>query len=51
VLEEWWDCDYEDYLWDEEGKKYDVETSGELCVLDKDNTTQIQSRHNSRVDS
>jgi hypothetical protein len=51
VLEEWWDYDYEEYLWDEEVKQYDVETSGEICLLDKDNmTTKSQSHHNACVD-
>ena len=51
VLEEWWDYDYEDYLWDEEGKEYEIEASGEICMIEKDNTTQLQSHHSSRVDS
>jgi hypothetical protein len=50
-LEEWWDYDYEDYLWDEEGKEYGIESSGEVYILDRDNTTHFQSRHNFRVDS
>jgi hypothetical protein len=51
VLEEWWDYDYEDYLWDEEGKEYEVEARGEVCVLDKDNKTQLQSHHDTYLDS
>jgi hypothetical protein len=51
VPEEWWDYDFEDYLWDHEIKEYDVEANGEVCVLDKDNSAQIQSNQNSPVDS
>ena len=50
VLEEWWDNDYDDYLWDEEGKEYEIEAVGEeVCVLDKDNMAKLQSHHNACV--
>jgi hypothetical protein len=51
VLEEWWDYDYEEYLWDEEVKEYEVEAVGEkVCLLDKDNITKLPSHHNACVD-
>ena len=34
VLEEWWDYDYEDYLWDEEGKEPESAGREDICVLE-----------------
>jgi hypothetical protein len=51
VLEEWWDNDYDDYLWDEDGGRYEIEAvAEEVCVLDKDNMAKLRSHHNACVD-
>ncbi|MGH9975113.1 MAG: hypothetical protein ACRD8Z_04670 [Nitrososphaeraceae archaeon] len=51
VLEEWWDYDYEDYLWDEEGNEQEAERREEICMADNDNKTQVQSPSDTYVDS
>lgn len=48
MLEEWWDYDYEDYLWDnvgEEGgeKEKHGETGPEICLIDNDREMQNQT--------
>jgi hypothetical protein len=40
VLEEWWNYDLKDYLWDEEGREYGIEASGiEVYMLGKNNAS------------